>query len=306
MELILSGEKMDIQITEALYSDYAAARCDSLQLFLNDENREIRKMYEMRKGTALQLDTDEISTGEMYISELSYLGAAIYVKALSMPCRCFKERTFYRSKLSFEEMVKEIQAETGLKLKMIDTLDYFYIDITRTKENPIKYLNSRLQLEGFQLKIKDNTLIVYDERKQEEKEAVVTYSEADFVREPRYTTKDAHLVSTIENMYKPQEGRIIHSIVSSGLEGKNLQTNIAVSSISESERITKSIMREANKYEFMITGTVEGLLRRAGQVVNIECDIPDFAGKNYIYQITHDLIGKKQDLKMRKIISGDY
>ena len=151
----------------------------------------------------------------------------------------------------------------------------------------------------------DNSLIIYDEKKMEKKETVADYSEEDFLSEPEYSTTDAHLIESIQNTYK-HKNYIIRTNVKSGLNGKNINTSMAVTSIAESERFSYGLMREANKYEFLTSGWVEGLERKTGESINLETDKRDFSGKNYIYAVKHDLIRERQEIMLRKPIEGEY
>ena len=81
---------------------------------------------------------------------------------------------------------------------------------------------------------------------------------------------------------------------------------MAVTSIAESERFSYGLMREANKYEFLTSGWVEGLERKTGESINLETDKRDFSGKNYIYAVKHDLIRERQEIMLRKPIEGEY
>lgn len=304
MELRIRGENYEEMINQCEYDEYAAARCDALQLLLNDNEKELRNM-KLQKGEVIRAITDNVDSGDMYISNISYQGESVIIRALSTKLSCFKEKSFYRDNISFIEMVKEIEKETGYKLNLIHTLDRSYIDITRMQQNPVAYLTERLRLEGFMLRVYDNRLIIYDERIQEAKETVATMDETDFDGNLNYDTKDAHLIESIENTYK-SDTHVISTLVKSGLEGKNLKTSIAVSSIAESERFTKGLMREANKYEYLTSGWVSALDRKAGQSIDLDCDVFGHNGKNYIYAIKHDLRNERQKLFLRKPIEGDY
>lgn len=304
MELTIRGESFEEEVEECLYEEYSSARCDALQVVLDDTGGHLRPLG-LKKGEMIQAEELTQRTGAMYISKIGYMKDKIMIRALSTDLTCFKEKNTYRESISFYEMVKEMEKETGYKLNLVNRLDCMYIDITRNQLNPIKYLTRRLRLEGYQLRVYDNTLIVYDEKLQERKEAVEDYEEEDFLTDPEYSTADAHLIESVRNTYK-YENYMIRTNVKSGLSGKNIDTSIAVTSIAESERFSYGLMREANKYEFLTSGWVDGLERKTGESINLDTDKQDFSGKNYIYAIKHDFVRDRQEIMLRKSIAGDY
>lgn len=304
MEVTIRGESFGEEVEECLYEEYSSARCDALQMVLDDTGGRLKPLG-LKKGEMIQAEELNQKTGAMYISEIGYKKDNVIIRALSTDLTCFKEKNTYRESISFLEMVKEIEKETGYKLNLVNELDCMYIDITRNQLNPIRYLTKRLRLEGYQLRVYDNTLIIYDEKLQERKETVEDYKEEDFLTDPEYDTSDAHLIESVRNTYK-YENYLIKTDVKSGLNGKNIDTSIAVTSIAESERFSYGLMREANKYEYLASGWVDGLERRTGESINLDINLQGFLGKNYIYAIKHDFINDRQKIMMRKPIAGDY
>lgn len=299
MEVVLNGVDITEEVCRAEFNDYSAARCDSLLLFLNDEEKRIRKMN-IKKGDSVRALSDEISSGVMYVSNITYIKNNVLIKALSAKITLFEEKTFYKNNISFDEMMKEISDETGCRIYIVNPLQKKYIDVTRNKQNPLSFLESRLSIEGYQFKIIDNEIIVYDEKKQEKRESVEDFTENDFESGLQFETKDAGMIASIENIYMT-EGYTIKTYRESGRPGKKLQMSMAVNSIGESEEYSDNIMRKANMYEFTASGKITGLKMKSGQTVNIDASIKDFTGKYYIYKVTSELVKKNQIISMRKL-----
>lgn len=306
MELTIKGEvigKNDVGIGKCTYEDYAGGRTDALLMKLSDTERVIRGMS-LKKGDAVSVSHGGINTGEMYITELEYIGDMIEMRAVSMDLNCKKAKNDAKTNISFYEMAKDVEKETGYALVCMDVKDVRYASITRINKNPMQYIARRMQLEGYAIKVHDRRIIIFDEAKKEREPAIGTLAEDDFSGY-HFSTNDARLIASVTNTYK-RDGVMIRSFVESGLTGKALTENMAVSSMEESERFSKGIMRLANKNEYTAGGWVAGLERRAGQTVNLDTDIYGHAGLNYIYAVEHDLINEKQLLSMRKPIEGGY
>lgn len=303
MELIINGEGIAEPIGICIFDEYATSRADALEVKIEDSGKNIEAMR-LKKGDVISASTDELETGKMFISKIGYAGSSVMIRAVSTDAERFKEKTQYKESISFEEMIKEVAKETGYEAQMIHTLNLFYKELQRQNETPTEYLARRLALECFQMRVHDEKLIIYDERIQEQKNTVDDLSEST-LQNAMMSTSDAGLIASIENRCRA-EGYTIHTIVRSGLTGKALEKNISCSSIAESERFCRALMREANKYEYMVSGKVEGLKKAVGQTVGFDTEKEGFSGKKYIYRVTHDLMNSNQMLYMRNVIAGGY
>lgn len=303
MELIINGEEIAEPIGMCIFDEYATSRADALEVKIEDSGKNIEAMR-LKKGDVISASTDELETGKMFISKIGYAGSSVMIRAVSTDAERFKEKTQYKESISFEEMIKEVAKETGYEAQMIHTLNLFYKELQRQNETPTEYLARRLALECFQMRVHDEKLIIYDERIQEKKNTVDDLSEST-LQNTMMSTSDAGLIASIENRCR-EEGYTIHTVVRSGLTGKALEKNISCSSIAESERFCRALMREANKYEYMVSGKVEGLKKAVGQTVGFDTEKEGFSGKKYIYRVTHDLMNSNQMLYMRNVIAGGY
>ena len=305
MTLYIDGNLISTSPSVCIYTDHADGWSDSIELSIDDSDAEVQKLRPV-KGMELQALCSNADTGTMYISNVSYRAGIVMLRALSLPARCYVTRNSYWNRVDFSEFVKDITDETGLTLRLIDRLPVTYIDITRVEIAPVQLLQERLSLEGFACKIHNNTLIVFDERKREQSEYTEMYFLSDFTEEPVYQTKDSGLIARVENSYRTQAGSLIKTAVESGIQGRTLRENIAVSSIDESERFSRGIMRSANKYEFTGCITLDGIRHSSGEVIYL-ADAPYMhSGENYIYKAENDFVKEKQTLYVRRPVTGGY
>lgn len=303
MELIINGETIAEPIEKCIYDDYVTNRADALEVRLDDSSKYIEAMR-IKKGDIITAEAESIKTGKMFISNVGYAGNSVIIRALSTDAERFKEKTQFKESISFEEIIKEVAGETGYEAKMIHTLNLFYKEVQRQNETPISYLAKRLALESFQMKVNDEKIIIFDERIQEQKNSVGELDE-NSLQGIAMSTSDAGLIASIENRCKAED-YTIHTIVKSGLPGKTLEKNILCNSIAESERFCRAIMREANKYEFLTSGRIDGLSKTAGQTIDFDTSKAGFSGKKYIYRALHDLSDGNQMLFMRNVVAGGY
>lgn len=303
MELTIKGENISEPISKCIYTENATGRADALDITVDDSSRNIESLR-LKKGDVISVSDETQKSGKMYVSHVFYTGNTVMIRALSTDAKRFTEKTQYKKAISFEEIAKEVANETGYGLNMVHTLNLHYQEVQRQNETPVAYLARRLALEGFQMRIYDNTIIIFDERIQEQKDAVDDLSE-DKLQQLAMSTSDAGLIASIRNRCKA-EGYTIDTYTQSGLPGKALDKNILCSSIAESERFCKALMREANKYEYLTSGRLEGLNKSTGQTIEFETNKAGFSGKKYIYKVAHDLVSETQMLYMRNVIAGGY
>lgn len=305
MTLYIDGKLINTAPGTCIYTDYAGGQSDSIELSVDDSELELRKL-QLTKGMELQALCSNADTGTMYISNITYSGNTVELRALSLPTRCYATKNYYWEQIGFAEFVKDIADEAGLTLKLLDSLAVTYVDITRLELAPVQLLQARLELEGFACKIHNNILIVYDERKREQAEYTEMYFADDFSEKPIYYTKDAGLIARVENTCRMSTGKVIKTAVESGLQGRTLRHNISVSSIDESERFSRGIMRSANKYEFCGRLALNEIKHSAGEVIYIKDAPYKHDGDNYIYRVENDFAKGRQTLYVRKGIAGGY
>ena len=305
---------MTLYINETLIPDepdkctfmaYLEGHCDSLDVTLDDSEGAIRGMG-IKKGDTIQAIEGNVDTGDMYISGIEYSGTQIAIRALSLPLSAFKANTRYWDNITLMAIIEDVLKDSGLTLDFAEKPKFSYKEMAMIEEEPIKFLFGKLELEGFGIRINNNTAYIFDERSLEKGDYEVQLTEGDYQNPPVYSTKDSGLISEVRNSYLTADGKQINTTEKSGIEGKILNLNMAVNSVGESIRFSQGIMRKANKYEYVCEGSMETLERQPGEIVYL-ADAPDgHVGENIIYAIKNDMVGNIQTLYMRRPIEGDY
>ena len=301
MELYVNG--VDITATEqsfrsCIYNDYADGHADTLDIVFNDEYDEWKK-WNLKKGDTIRV-VDDVDTGKMYVSRISISNGSYGIHAVSTPVSALNVKSSLKERTSLHEIIKEIGEEIGLNVLMYDIENYKYKNVERVKLNSINYLNNILTRESYLLKVYDGKLIIYNEKKIENSDIKVNIEEKDLVSEPSFSTSDSTLISDVENRYNS-----IDTFVSAPVCGRKLITSIPSTSMAESLRFSHAIMRNENKYEYNGVICVEDILT-AGTVINLSGQFYNWKGRNFVYQVKHDLIRNERKAFIRKPIKGDY
>lgn len=303
--ILLDGNPVATDPYRCEYTRNASDRCDSLSLAFKDEDEELSGAG-LLKGMELEALCGSVETGKMWISEIGWRGDAVSIRALSMPAGIVASNNAAWEKVSFDELVRDVAGETGLGVVFEDTLDVYYESVSRLEMSPLEFLQHRLMLEGFALRVKDGTVYIYDERAKESADAEVQIWLSDFSAPPVFSTSDSGLVAAVRNTCLASSGAAIDTLVESGLPGRTLRKNFAVSSIGESERFSRGIMRAANKYEFVCEGKMGSSSFTAGETVWLVDAPSGHDGLNFIYRTMDDFISDTQTAWMRKPIGGGY
>lgn len=307
MQLIIKDVDItasDQSIRICKYTDYAGGHADALQIVFND-TFDLWRKWDLIKGDKIRTSNNGIDTGDMYVSNIGMDTGCYSVKALSTQAKALNEGSGVRENIRLTEILREISSELGMQLKTYNITDQLYLYVERINQNPIAYLEQILMREGLLQKIYNNALIIYSEKALEQTKPNIPITIDDFITPPSFTTSDADILASVENVYRHEKG-LIRSYASSGLNGKSKKLNFSVSSIGEGERFCKNILRYYNKYEFTGEGKLSELKITAGVTVNLEGDFSIWSGSNFVYEVTHDLLFDRQTIKFRKAIKGDY
>ena len=305
MNVYINDSLMAEPPNNCTYFTYLDGRCNSLDMTFDDSEGAI-KALELEKGDTVRALEGNVDTGEMYISGIDYSGSQAAIRALSLPLSAFKTRSQVWENASLPAIIADVLEDTELDVKYQDKPNFTYKETAMIEDEPLKFIAGKLALEGFGIRIENGAAIIFDERKLEKEEYVLQATEDSFSTEPTYSTRDAGLISRVENSYKTADGKQISTVVKSGIEGKVIRMNMAVDSVGESIRFSNGMMRLANKTEFLAEGDMENLDYSVGEIIYIADAPKGHTGENLIYMIRNDLANSKQTLYMRRPIEGDY
>lgn len=302
--IFIGGNCITTSPASCVYTENAGGRCDTLLASFRDESGELAGIG-IEKGQEMEAFCGAIETGRMYVSEVRWGNDIVSVKAVSMPAPCVSLNESWE-KASFEEILRDMAEETGLALSLRHPLGVHYERVDRLGMTPIEFLSDRLSLECYSFRVHDGRLDVYDERIAETAEYEQQLWAGDFLKGLSCLTSDAGILAAVENFFQAPDGRLMRTRVESGLPGRTLRKSMAVSSIDESERFSRGLMRLSNKNEYMAEGTISGDGFRAGTTVWLVDAPHGHDGLNFIQRVQSDFPKGTQALSMRKPISGGY
>lgn len=309
MKFFIDGKNItdDITVGSCVHEDSVSGRSDALSVSFNDDtDAETNwKNWCLKPGMELLAQTDSFSTGTMYVSSITAADGRLDVRALSVCNSARSESTQSYEDVSFVELLQEGARALGLTLETYGIKDRTYGSVIRLKQSWLGFLNQRCMLEGAGIKIFDKKLIVFDEKTFENQMPVKTLDMED-LDDYAFSTSDDVLLE-IHNRFR-HETRIFDTTVTSDIAyGYHSEAELPCSSLGESERFSKNVMRMHNKQEHRASALVRGCELSAGITVQMKAtDFYDFSGMYFVDRVVTDLLRDTQHLYMRKPIAGDY
>lgn len=304
MKILIAGSDVSDSVTmsSCIHDDSVLGKSDTLSIFFNDETDESTdwRKWGLEKGTEIAVSTESFDTGTMYVSGISMIDGALGVRAQSAQISSKDEYSKSYMDVSLMELLQEGADAMGLVLDTYSLINRKYSRISRIKKDWIGFIHERCVLEGAGVKIFDKKLIVFDEDAREKEESVKEFTQEDFSNRPSFCTKD-NLIKSVRNLY--QADQLIDTFTESDIElGRRIEIEQECSSIGESIRFSKNIMRSVNKREYLMDGIIPGCELSSGVNVTLTGSFFGFCeGTAYIERTVTDLLHDKQHIYTRKV-----
>jgi len=326
IELVYQGTALNANILRFLdgftYKDSASGEADQLELNLSDKEglwidswfpKKGDKVKSAIKTTNWNFDGDKktFPCGTFMVDEIQFSGRprTLTLGALSIPMQegfSATEKTKTWEKVTVQEVAKQIAISAGISLYY--ECDSIMIDeMEQSKVTDMKFLYDLCQDYGISMKVYNNKMILFDEKKFEKKASICTFVESDFIswggNTTIYGTYDGVEVSyqstkkskAVLYQFHPRKGKRI------------LKCDDSASSLAEAERIGKAKLRKANKEETTFSFTKKGDLRLfGGCCINLK-GLGVFDGKYYIDAVSHKVSGGfTTSCELHKVLEGGY
>ena len=307
------------------YTDFSSGKSDDLQVELEDRKGLWRGDWLPEKGAILKAililqnwekeGEEQVPLGTFEVDEISCDGppSTVKIKALSLPESTSlrgenKNRAWEKVKLS--TIAKDIATGAGLEL-VYDTDDDAEYDRTeQTEESDLEYLQGLCSQEALSLKITDNQIVIFDDKKFEQMDPVCTIERGvDMMLNYSINskTRDVYSSCRVEYQQSEQKETIKYTFVppNKPATGKTLVVNKRVSSIAEAEKLAKKELRQKNKDEVKVTLTMIGNCKFMGGVTVLLKEFGKFDGKYFVEDAGHDVgSGYTTKLSLRQVLEG--
>lgn len=306
IKLLYEGTDISADIAPDLigfdYTDNESGKTDDISISLYDGDGKWSGPWIPTKGdklTATIIDEQESGVNELYcgtfhIDEIESGGppSVFKINGVSVPIdseirRDKKTKAWEGSSLS--EVAKSIAGEAGLNLFFDVDVDPTFDRVDQREESNLEFLNRLCESEAFSLKVSDNQLIVFSQKKFEGNPPAFTIKKGDSDL-LSYSFKsqafDLYKECTVA-YFDPETQELISHTESDSKVTKGQKAKIVkrASSFAEAERWAKAELRKRNKQEVTANFEMRG---STGVLSGMVFSVEGFGGfdSNYIIEST--------------------
>ncbi|MBQ6298276.1 MAG: hypothetical protein IJK81_11445 [Selenomonadaceae bacterium] len=310
-------------LREVRYVDNLSGAADTIELQLTDVEKLFIKDWAIERGSTLAVtlikqnwndEEETLKLGEFECDEIEFSTppSVMRVKANSIPDSSYlrqqdESKSFEHVKLS--KIAQDIADAAQMEL-FFEASDDPEIDrAEQGEQSNLSFLENLCRKNYLALKVSDNQIIIFDEKKLDEAEPVLTIRAGDAI------LKKISIKATLTEIYKSCEVNYQHSKhaekYSAKIEdptketGKILKINRKVNSQAEAEKLAENELREKNKKENTLTLNCTGNFALvAGNVLELK-DFGVFDGNFLIEKATHTIgSGYEVRVECRKCLNA--
>lgn len=299
MEIIYEGKKIDVNVSECTTIDNLGNKLDSMMLAFADVKSECTT-WNFKKGQSIKIIDSPFSTGIMYVDDYGISENKFYLRALPVKKKIKTKEFRTWENVTFLDLAKDIAAKLNMKLATYGVTNYTYERIDQVNKNSISFLNFRCMLEGYILKLNNETLNIISEKYIQSQNASKSFSKEDFINK-EFKCNSNSIISGCEIFSNSNNFISASYIKSEYIEDVLKINNIRVSSSEEAERYAKNIVQQHNKYEYSGKFTIKKDTEiSAGSIINVN-GVNSFSGKYAVEKIINYHCGGKSKLYVRRI-----
>ncbi|NFO15172.1 hypothetical protein FDB34_13390 [Clostridium botulinum] len=278
-------------------------KADSLAISFADIKNECRK-WDFSKNNIIEILDEPFSTGRMYVDSFGCSNGLYNVDALSIKKSFKTKRTRTWEKVNFIDFANDLIKEIGLNLETYGIDNFQYERVDQVEQNNMEFLRYRCMLEGYNLKISNGKAIIVSEKFLESQNSVLALDPSLFIGKYKFKCTSNHIYGGCEVSSFSKEFIKGSYILNNSIGEVKKITDVNTSSLGETTRFAKNILRSFNKLETTGSFTISKNTNiAAGNTILLE-NLSMFNGKYIIESVLHDLVNAKSFLTVRKVLEG--
>lgn len=302
-----------------VFNDNSEDKVDDINITLEDRDGKWANDWFPAKGDNIQCtivvahwqkekDNRSLPCGNFEVDEITLSGVPrkLEIKAVSVPGNGVKNEK--RSKAWNKVTLKQIATgiATNAKLELFyDALVINYDRRDQVDQSDLAFLRSLCKDAGLSLKITNSQLVIFEQKKYEDTEPVMTIK-YDEIKSYSLTTQSHEYYTSAKLIYHHPEFKKDTNFdytLKTTSKGKQLIIHRRASSKAEAEQIARSELRAANKGEYKANISMIGDPQvQAGVTVNLS-GFGVFDGKYFVDSVRHDLTdGYNSTLVLHKVL----
>ena len=289
----------DVDITSCILTDSNGGKQDYCTISFANGGK-IWQEWQPQINDTVNVKKGHCDSGKMYINDIQSVNGGYSLILLSTPTTAKKRRNKVWRKGRLSEIINDVANRIGFKVQKIGFTDRLYETLTQTDETDVAFLDRICALEGYNVKIFDGNIIIYNERLLKGEKASGTIVPSDTISS-KFDTADVIYNCVSVKYYDVQKRRLISYTATENIDGESISVITKVDNQAQAERFARNIMYNKNKFKncgclYMKYADVFA----SGSVVDL-ADYKGYNGKWYIYESTFDLVSDTCILSISKI-----
>lgn len=293
----------DVEVLDAKVVDKAIG-IDLLDVTLSNRNNNWKR-WSIEEDDTIELEKDGFKTGVMYVNIIRIYNGRCILKASSLKRDNRILNTYTLENTTLSKIAETTATAVNMQLETYNLNNYEYERIDCVDESYISYLTKRGMLEGYNVKVANNKIIMYNVKEFEGKRAVETFDIADFIGEFEVSRNNLETYSKCKMYCYPTATNAASGTVEytdAKIKGGSLITpKIKISNLAEGQRFSKNILEYKNRNYINIYFKVEFKNNLAGSSVVEIKDIGKYSGRYFIEQIQQDMFNNVSYILARKL-----
>lgn len=301
-EIIHNGKDITDSIggIECYSCDRYGGMLDDLGITFSSETNTV----EFNENDELEIRTvGGFTTGTMYLDSAVGKNERFTVKALSCRNKNKKRKSKIWNHVMLSQIINYVAGSTGLTPVLYGISNFTYKCVSQIMESDLQMLARICKREGYSIKCDNGNLIIFNEYYLENSNTPIEISKDSVGSNFSFNRSTNGLCSmTVRHFNVETMQNIFYTFRDETIPGGEDVRIEFMSDMNEAQRVAKGYLREANK--FYITGLLEMTFNQnisAGTVADLT-GFEEFDGRYVVYEVRHDFLREKTQIKVRKVL----
>ena len=290
----------DITVSSCIMTDSNGGKQDYCKISFANGGK-VWQEWKPQYNDELRIIHGYSDSGLMYINGIGSDAKTYQLILLPTPTTAKKKKSRIWRKVKLSEIISDVAKGLGFKVEFYGFKDYTYSVKTQINKTDLAFMCEMCAYEGFNVKIFNKTLVIYDENTLYLTEAsgTITPDECSFYS---FDDENTPLSSVTVKYFDVAKRQVIsYTAKSEDIDGGSITLPIKVDNQAQAERIAINYLQKNNN--FIDCGTLK--LKNAdvfasGSVINLE-EFNGYNGKWYINESIFDTTNNDCIFKINKI-----
>lgn len=290
----------DITLTKCILTDSNGGKQDYCRVSFANCDKVWNEWGTQLNDTA-QIIHGYSDSGVMFVNGIESYSNNFSLVLLSTPTTAKIKKSRIWRKIKLSEIINEVAKNIGFKTQFYGFQDYTYESLSQINQTDLSFMNDACKREGYNVKIFNKTIIIFNEKTLYSAEANgVIYP--DDCNSYSFYTQNAPLSAVSVNYYDVLQRRLInHTARANGVNGRNENLILKADNQAQAERYATNVLNRNNN--FVDCGSIS--LKNAdgfssGSVINLS-GFKGYSGKWYINESVFDTLNDNCTFSINRI-----